>query len=108
SRHVSLAAAQRKRTPSTGPKLRSRDPLARFNREIGRRIDVVAIFPRRRLVDPAGLVVCLVIEGCLRYDEVCAFLHPRLLSTTSSDGCWKSCCARTPRRIVMSNALACC
>jgi eukaryotic-like serine/threonine-protein kinase len=54
------------------------------------------------------LVVCLVIGGCLGYDEACASLHPRLLSATSNDPSWKSCCVRTLRRTVMSNALACC
>jgi sulfide:quinone oxidoreductase len=58
--------------------------------------------------EPQHLVVCLVIGGCLGYDEACASLHPRLLSATSNDPSWKSCCVRTLRRTVMSNALACC
>jgi hypothetical protein len=54
------------------------------------------------------LVVCLVNDGCLGYDEACASLHPRSRSATSNDRSWKSCCGRIPRRTVMSNALACC
>jgi transposase-like protein len=38
-------------TPARWPRLRSTNPLERFNREIGRRTDVVGIFP-----DDASLV----------------------------------------------------
>jgi putative transposase len=43
------------------PKLRSTNPLERFNREIGRRTDVVAIFPDDALL--IRLVSMLAIEA---------------------------------------------
>jgi putative transposase len=44
---------------SHGRKLCSTDPLERFNEEIGRRTDVVGIFPRRPLVDRAAGMLCI-------------------------------------------------
>jgi putative transposase len=47
--------------PSTGQKLRSSNPLERFSHEIGRRTDVVGIFPDHASV--IRLVSMLAIEA---------------------------------------------
>src|SRR3954467_10273826 len=70
--------------PSTGPRIRSTNPLERFNREIARRTDVVGIFP-----DDASLirlVSMLAIEANDEWLVGRSYISQKSMATLSDRG----------------------